>query len=169
MLSSVKNYFELGHYQYSMTSEKTRLARSHKGVLSDTRHCLFFQPYIRHWGQKLVDIKHSKISPTLDTLLSRVNNVCRFLSIRLEAWIVLSQLDTRNPHFKVDTRHCQKFELTLDILIPPFMGPLAGDSPEAPRAKMSHSFRHISGPSGFLNFTDYFGLHPIQWRIQQIA
>ena len=44
---------------------------THEGDFSDSRHCPNFQSNIRHWGWKLLDIRHSKISSTLGTLPSK--------------------------------------------------------------------------------------------------
>ncbi len=80
------------------------------GVFSNTRHCLFFGPDIRHWGQKLVDIQHFKISLTLASLLSKGKKMCVRLilkcSMSTNFWPQCRMSGLKN-------RQCQVLEIPL--------------------------------------------------------
>ncbi len=75
---------------------------THERGFSDIWYCPIFQSDIRHWGWKLLGIRHSKISLTLYTLPLKGEKSHRATECKV---------DTQHSHFQVDTRHCQKFDL----------------------------------------------------------
>ncbi len=54
--------------QYNLEDElrfltDLRVSSTHKGLFSDTRHCLYFKSDIRHWVRKLVNMGPVSVIP----------------------------------------------------------------------------------------------------------